>query len=211
MTEKTAKTAIDIRLGIPQGLETEAATLYWEAFGRKLGVAIGPRERGIALLAHRIDHGRAVAAMAGDELIGLAGFHLEGRSLANISATDILRNFGWLGGLHRVLIGALLDRTPPPDKLLMDGIVVRSDQRGQGVGSRLLERIFQLAAERGKTAVQLDVVDTNPGARRLYERHGFVATKHESTPYLRKLMGFGATTTMERAVGARLPRLPEDR
>jgi hypothetical protein len=42
------------------------------------------------------------------------------------------------------------------------------------------------------------VVDTNPRARKLYEREGYVAVRTEATPYLRRMMGFGAVTTMER-------------
>ena len=38
------------------------------------------------------------------------------------------------------------------------------------------------------------ILDTNPDARRLYERVGFVAGRTERTPYLRRLFGFGAST-----------------
>ena len=90
----------------------------------------------------------------------------------------------------------LLDRKPTPDELLMDGIVVHSDARGRGVGTRLFEELEAHARDAGKTSIRLDVVDTNPGARRLYERLGFIAVKTERTPYLRRVMGFSASTTM---------------
>ena len=48
--------------------------------------------------------------------------------------------------------------------------------------------------------VRLEVVDTNPRARALYEREGYVAVRTERTPYLRRAMGFGEVTTMERRV-----------
>ncbi len=51
-------------------------------------------------------------------------------------------------------------------------IGVAPSARGAGVGSRLLEALLDLAAERGCAALSLSVEDGN-AARRLYERYGF--------------------------------------
>ncbi|MEW2588174.1 hypothetical protein [Streptomyces virginiae] len=40
------------------------AELYWEAFGRKLGPALGPAEAGRAFLAAHLHRDRAVVAIA---------------------------------------------------------------------------------------------------------------------------------------------------
>lgn len=45
--------------------------------------------------------------------------------------------------------------------------------RGRGFGSALLEKADRLAAESGCRELSIIVSDGNPGARRLYERHGF--------------------------------------
>lgn len=79
---------------------------------------------------------------------------------------------------------------------MMDGITVHREMRGLGIGTRLLDEIKRYARENGYSSVRLDVIDTNPGARRLYEREGFVATKTEHFGYLRRILGFGAATTM---------------
>jgi ribosomal protein S18 acetylase RimI-like enzyme len=78
----------------------------------------------------------------------------------------------------------------------MDGIVVHPSARGQGIGTQLLEALFQYAREHGFARVRLDVVDTNPRARQLYERQGFVAVKTRQYPFLRRVLGFAAVTTM---------------
>ena len=83
----------------------------------------------------------------------------------------------------------------------MDGIVVRADRRGRGIGTKLVFRLFDVALAHNKRVVRLDVVDTNPAARRLYERLGFVELNTEKVPFLRRVMGFSAATTMERPVG----------
>jgi ribosomal protein S18 acetylase RimI-like enzyme len=54
-------------------------------------------------------------------------------------------------------------------------IVVREDERGNGLAKALLQHAFRAYAERGATRVGLKVDSTNPtGAPRLYERAGFV-------------------------------------
>ena len=80
----------------------------------------------------------------------------------------------------------------------MDGIVVHPEMRGQGIGTRLLSELNAFACQEGYNKIRLDVIDTNPAARRFYERNGFVATKTEHFGYLRWLLGFGASTTMNR-------------
>ena len=193
---------LDVRIatGFDAHHRHAAAQLYWDAFGLKLEHAIGPRSQGVPLIERTLEPTRAVTAFQGDILVGLAGFHLEGRALTDITVRDIVQEFGLLSSVRRLAWAALLERSPEPDELLMDGIVVRADRRGHGIGTKLLDRMFELAREHGKRVVRLDVVDTNPAARKLYDRMGFIEVKTEKVPFLRKAMGFSAATTMERPV-----------
>lgn len=191
---------VRIELGFGPDYRDEAANLYWTAFGLKLEHAIGPRERGIRLIEEGLYPQRAVTAFQGEELVGLAGFNLDGRALVNIAARDIIKEFGWWRAIRRLAWVSLLHRTPPMEALMMDGIVVRTERRGHGIGTQLLSRIFDVAAEHGKQVVRLDVVDTNPAAHRLYERMGFVEIKNQRVPFLRRVMGFSAAKTMERPI-----------
>ena len=60
----------------------------------------------------------------------------------------------------------------------------------------LLNAIKRKAREQGCTQVRLDVIDTNPRARLLYEREGFRAVAVRNLGPLRKLFGFRYATTM---------------
>ncbi|PJN27959.1 GNAT family N-acetyltransferase [Kitasatospora sp. CB02891] len=191
----------ELRRGVPEGAEQQVAALYWEAFGRKLGPALGPPDRGRAFLAAHLQHDRGVVALDGTgRVLGVAGYYLAGRGLTGGSARDVLSAFGVLGGLPRLALLALLTRRAAEDELVMDGICVAAAQRGAGIGSLLLHEIFAVAAEQARARVRLDVIDTNPRARALYERHGFRAAHTHRTPFLRNPMGFGAVTTMHRPV-----------
>jgi len=197
---------VTVRRGVPQGAERRAAELYWDAFGRKLGPALNPPDKAVSFLTAHLNADRAVCACVGDRLVGLAGYQLHGRALVGGSAAAVLRAYGHLRGLHRLLLLALFERRPAPGQLVMDGIAVDPALRGRGVGSLLLEEVAAVAAEQGCREIRLDVIDSNPRARALYERRGFTAVRTEHTPWLRDLMGFGAVTTMHRPVGAHGPR-----
>ncbi|MEU0988264.1 GNAT family N-acetyltransferase [Streptomyces sp. NPDC005953] len=196
-------TPVTVRRGVPAGAERRVAELYWEAFGRKLGPALNPSDKAVPFIAAHLNTDRAVCALLDGRLVGLAGYQHGGRALTGGSARAVLRAYGHLRGLHRLLLLALFERHPAPGQLVMDGIAVDPDMRGRGIGSLLIEEVAAIAAEQDCREIRLDVIDVNPRARALYERRGFTAVRTEHTPYLRGLLGFGAVTTMHRPVGTR--------
>lgn len=191
---------VEVRRGVPEGAEARVAELYWAAFGRKLGPALGPPDAARTFIARHLRHDRGVTALLDGEVVGVAGFQLGGRALIGGDARGVLAAYGTLRGLRRLLLLSLFSRTPAAGELVMDGIAVVPAHRGRGIGGLLLEEIAALAAEHGCRRVRLDVIDVNPRARALYERHGFAAARTRRTPYLRGLMGFSAVTTMYRPV-----------
>ena len=58
----------------------------------------------------------------------------------------------------------------------IDSFLVTPEARGKGVGSLLLEKVYDHLGRIGVRTVGLDVVSRNEGARRFYEREGFVPT-----------------------------------
>lgn len=189
-----------VQRGVPGDSEGRVAALYWEAFGRKLGPALDPPDKGRAFIAALLQHDRGVVALHGGQVVAVAGYRLDGRALTGGGVKDVLSAYGPLRGLPRLALLALFERTPAPGELVMDGIAVDAAHRGRGIGSLLLRQIAAIAAESGCRRIRLDVIDDNPRARALYERHGFTAVHTEQTPYLRRLLGFGAVTTMHRPV-----------
>ncbi|KOT89927.1 molybdopterin-guanine dinucleotide biosynthesis protein MobC [Streptomyces sp. NRRL F-5755] len=204
-TTGTGAGRVTLRRGLPAGAEQQAAELYWGAFGRKLGPALNPPDQAVAFLAAHLNADRAVCALLDQRVVGLAGYQVDGRALTGGSAAAVLRAYGHLRGLHRLLLLALFERRPAPGQLVMDGIAVHTDLRGHGIGSLLIEEVAAVAAERRCREIRLDVIDTNPRAEALYRRRGFTAVRTRPTPCLRGLLGFGAVTTMCRPVGTTQP------
>ncbi|MFO1201943.1 MAG: GNAT family N-acetyltransferase [Tabrizicola sp.] len=185
--------------GLHPQLRHQAARLYWEAFGGKLGRVLGPDERALRFF-ERVIRGDLCFSAVGDggELIGLAGFKTPAGSFAGGSWDDLTEVYGRLGGRWRGGILWALGREVDNDRFLIDGICVAKAHRGKGVGSRLLAALYLEAAELGYGSVRLDVIQDNFRARALYERQGFRAVRTEELGVLRFLFGFASSTTMVR-------------
>lgn len=190
---------VTIFRGLHTQLRPQAARLYWEAFGGKLGRVLGPDERALRFF-ERVIRGDLCFSAVGDggELIGVAGYKTPAGSFAGGSWDDLTEVYGRWGGRVRGGILWTLGREVDNDRFLIDGICVAKAYRGKGVGSRLLAAMYQEAAERGYGAVRLDVVQENWRARALYERQGFRAVRTEELGVLRFLFGFASSTVMVR-------------
>lgn len=190
--------------GLHPQLRAQAARLYWEAFGGKLGRVLGPDQRALQFF-ERVIRGDLCFSAVGDggELIGLAGYKTPAGSFAGGSWDDLTEVYGPLGGRWRGGVLWALGREVDNDRFLIDGICVARAHRGKGVGSRLLAALYQEAAERGYGAVRLDVIQDNFRARALYERQGFRAVRTEELGVLRFLFGFASSTTMVRPLTGR--------
>jgi GNAT superfamily N-acetyltransferase len=182
---------------LPETDRARAAELYWQAFRDKLGRIMQPEKKAVSFFTRCLDPAFAICAHAPDgRLLGDAGFKTSEGALMSGGLRDVMATYGIFGGLWRGLLLGLLDRTPQDDTLLMDGIFVTPEARGQGVGTLLLTAIKERAAGMGKSGVRLDVIDTNPRARALYERHGFEAGSVSHIGPLRHLFKFQSSTTM---------------
>jgi ribosomal protein S18 acetylase RimI-like enzyme len=186
--------------GLPTGLERTAAELYWQAFGEKLGKLLGPEPRGVAFFEATIHPPSIFAALSNDgTLLGVSAVKLNDKGFSDAGASDLFKHYG-LGALWRMIPLAMLERAEPPETLQMDGICVSARARGMGVGTALLEAVFQCARDENLPKITLDVINTNPRAKSLYERQGFVAVSEESTSILKPLLGFDSATRMVKTV-----------
>lgn len=188
---------LSFQRGLSESYRASAASLYDETFGRKFKTAVRSGQRRRSLLEDCFKREYAIVAVSGDKLVGIAGFHTQkGSFTGGITYKDLVSQLGFIRGSWAALIFSLYDRKPETGKLLMDGIVVHGDYRGRGIGRKLLGELAAYAREKRYQSIRLDVIDTNPGAKRLYERVGFRVVRTERFPYLRWLLGFGGSTTM---------------
>jgi GNAT superfamily N-acetyltransferase len=92
-----------------------------------------------------------------------------------VIATPDKRYFCAVSGEKVVALGSMSFK----DNLWQEGViayveelVVHKDWRGQGIGSRILEHLTELALEKGCSRIELDSAFHRVEAHKLYERHG---------------------------------------
>ena len=188
---------IHYQFGIAESHRADAARLYEEAFGKKFAVAVANDKERLALTEESLSLSFAAAAFSGDELVGIAGFKTSrGSFMENLTFKAMFRRLGFWRGLRALTIFSLYERPRKKSEFMLDGIAVKETMRGRGVGSAMIAMIKERAREDGYLRLRLDVVDTNPAARRLYERLGFVAGRPQKFEEMRWLFRFGKSTPM---------------
>ncbi|XZG70149.1 GNAT family N-acetyltransferase [Chitinibacteraceae bacterium HSL-7] len=188
---------IPTTLGWPEPLLDEVVALYDAAFGAKLARAMPSRPARLAVLKLALRPEYAYVAFDDGKVIGVAGFrNSEGGMTIGVTWRVLLRALGWWQALRAAIVLSLYERTPGANELVLEGIAVAETHRSQGVGSRLLDCVIKHAHAHHFDRVRLDVVDSNPRARKLYEARGFIAEYHESYPLLRGVLGFAGSTQM---------------
>lgn len=186
-----------LRQGLPDRLRTEAAELYWDAFGGKLGLVMGPKAKAVLFLQKALRKDHVILALAENgALLGLVGFKTFEGSFAGGDAADLHAVYGRFGAFWRKALLSMLEREVDNERFLLDGICVAAAAQGQGIGTALIMAICDEAKARHYRMVRLDVIDSNARARALYARAGFVAVKTERLGVLRHFFGFEASTTM---------------
>ena len=190
-----------LQTGLPEHLRPDAARLYWQAFGGKLGLVMGPERRAMQFLHRVIRTDQVIAAISGDgQLLGIAGFKTPAGSFASGQAADLTAIYGPIGAWWRRMLLGLLSDGVDNDRFLLDGLCVDAQARSMGLGSALLEAICAEAKTRGYSSVRLDVIDTNWRTIALYKRLGFQVTARQSIGLLRHVFGFKAALTMVRSL-----------
>ncbi|KAF7785915.1 hypothetical protein PRUB_a0322 [Pseudoalteromonas rubra] len=173
------------------------AQIYDDAFGAKLAPAIPDKAKRLDLLAHCFMPEYSSVAFDSGQPVGIAGFSdRNGALTAGIKLTGLFRRLGIVGGMRACVILSLYERKPKPRELVMDGIATKESHRGKGIGTQLLDSIISYAQAHNYSSIRLDVINTNPRARKLYEAKGFVPVKTDYFPYLNWLVGFSGSTTM---------------
>lgn len=190
---------LTIQNGFPDSDREAAARLYTDAFGQKFVGIVGSEERLCKMLEESLDPHCCLAAFIDGKLAGILGYTLGKRSFNGLGLRHFQKNMGLLKGSFSAMLTALVfERNAREGQVVMDGIAVAPEFRGNGIGSALFNAFFQLAEQTGFDEIRLDVIDENLKARALYERLGFAVIDHQSTGLLKKLVNTKGASTMVR-------------
>lgn len=183
--------------GFAEDEREHVAALYWEAFGRKLRPGFADETTGQAVVQSALRRQQFLVARHDGQVLGICGFHVDGAGAADFGWSRLRGTLSVPASLRASVILSVLARPDDSRALVLDGICVDAAARGRGIGTRLLEAAREKARGIGVEAVTLSVIDANPRARALYERHGFRPTGGGSLGPLAAVYAFDGYTTME--------------
>ncbi len=127
-------------------------------------------------------HELHTAVLLDGEIVGYGaaydGFDTEGHT--SVAIQQIIEFYGVWQALGVIRRGLAVERIilPPKAELFYIGhLGVERQHRGRGIGTRLVDHLLAIGAERGRITTALDVSVENPSAQKLYERLGFEVTR----------------------------------
>ena len=188
--------SVNISVGLPPDSTAKIAAMYFDIFSRKLGAVLG-RRAAVAMIADHINANRIIVALDDEKIVGIAGLKYNGTGFFAPDRRGFLKHYGPLVGRVRAGLWASVQTNPRPHQLLLDGLGVQAELRSRGIGTTLLEAVNRHARELDKTEVILEVVDTNPRAKALYERFGY-QTVLTTRRWSFRLAGFSSANLMLR-------------
>jgi ribosomal protein S18 acetylase RimI-like enzyme len=196
---------MDVRIvyGLSAEYAPEVAHLLVDAFEEKIAHEIRPtsREQADRIVLGTFRSDRAWLALAADDsVVGVVAVGTKKQPFSRLSFRLLRREFGFFGSLWRKGFALLEEIWISADETVprIEVLAVREDARGRGVGRRLLEAVITGAREQGARAVSLEVVDTNPGAQRLYESVGFRPVRSIPTGFITAGGGYRGVHFMRR-------------
>lgn len=200
----------DVRIRPMEAKDFKAAALIMaQAFGGKMPAMRKESPRRIAdfMLAGGVFDvktlSRHYVAVVQGEVAGIMHLEtLEDKRQNRTPTKDAMYLFRKFG-VFRVMISSVsllfLENHLAPDEMIVDFIAVAPKYRGLGIGTKLLDVAEEVAKNcPGIRRHTIGVIDSNKGARKLYERHGFVLYQSKNSLIRQWLTGVRRAHMLEK-------------
>ena len=188
-----------VNLGFLDSERDRIGALYWEAFRQKLRPAFTDDAVGLRVIRAAMRSDRLLVARTdAGGVAGVCGFYAGGSGAADMTWGSLRDLLPFGQALRAAFVLSVLARSDQVGALVLDGICVDGGQRGAGIGTALLDAAELHARSQGLASVQLSVIDSNPRARALYERRGFVPEDSGSLGLLGYVYGFDGYTVLRK-------------
>lgn len=181
---------------LPECLADKAADLYLSALADKLAPVYGAGPRARQALANGFNRRLCITAVDDDRLVGILGIQIPSAGFMDVTLKTLQPYYGIPGSIWRLALLAFLHYSPPAGEVYVDGLAVDPDFRGQGIGTAMMVALESRAAGQGVSILRLEVVDTNPRARKLYRRLGFELLREQTVWPVGSLFGFRSSMVM---------------
>lgn len=137
------------------------------------------------------------------EVLGFIGLKDKEIGFLKYNYRAFKKAFGLVGGTWRYFLNKLFtkyDTQPEFHQEVIELIVVSPKARGLGIGSILMDKAQEYAKGVGRKELILEVVDSNPKAKKLYERLGFYEFDKKDLGPLADKAGFSSYFYMAKSI-----------
>jgi ribosomal protein S18 acetylase RimI-like enzyme len=181
---------MSITKGLPQNYYSVAVELFLNALGEKFTTILGDKNKAKELLELSINPHNCFSAIGETELLGVLAFQIKNTNFLSFTFKMIISVYGFMNGIIKMIGLSMLIHKSNSDEIYLEAIAVSESARGKGVGTQLIETLFLFAKENNFKFISLQVIDTNPKAKELYEHLGFRVVKKTSIWPVNKIIGF---------------------
>lgn len=183
----------------------QASTIVFDGFQKKLAsvwLYDNDKERMLPCLKACLQFDSGLYALHGDQVLGVVGINT-GHAFVAPRYKVLKLTYGRWGALWRSFQNFLIFRCFASFKheaMHIDLLATAKEARGTGIGTKLLEAAFERAKEQHIEKISITVVDTNPRARQLYERLGFVHVETKDYGKNTASMGFSKESKLVKTI-----------
>jgi ribosomal protein S18 acetylase RimI-like enzyme len=174
----------------------QALEIYYNAFEQKIRPLFKPKEKAIRIYSHAIHPNRVYYALENRKAVGIIGLQYDDLDFLIYRFDFIKKQYSFFRGLYLYIILNITKMKLEEYTIRIDSIAVDDQCRGQGIGKILINKAIDIAKNRGFKEIILEVVNTNPRAKKLYEKMGFKEKKHKKFYFLTRSFGFSSFYVM---------------
>ncbi|MCW4022933.1 MAG: GNAT family N-acetyltransferase [archaeon] len=191
--------AVELKFGVPENQKVQLASIAYDAFESKFNKFYGNKNKVIDFMSKNLRNDRTIRAQKNGKTVGFAGLEYKNKGFIDPDFTKTFHVFGVLSPVAFFItkLFVLANQTKPKE-LHLESIAVSKNERGKGIGSKLLQFVLNYARSKGFSRIVLEVVDHNRRAKKLYESFGFEQVSVNKIPYpMSFLVGFGSIIQMD--------------
>ena len=172
--------------------------MLYDTFERKYRYTMGPRSLAVPFFATQLVPRFVLLATHNTNLVGMAAMKTSSGELLRIKFRPWLRTYRQ-HAIRSFIIGApFYFERRKPGVLTLASLSVKPAFRGKGIGTSLIREFIRIGRARGFHSVYLEVIDSNTGAKALYERLGFTVMNYQRIPApWDRWLGFAGKYAME--------------
>jgi ribosomal protein S18 acetylase RimI-like enzyme len=185
------------QIEITDSLKNRLADIYFQAFGRKVTAIIRPECKAREIVIKSLNYDMALYAFDGSKnLIGFLGFHTNSKEFIRYKYRNLREYFNALNAFIKLVILRFSIPVLQKNEIRIDSVAIENSFRGRGIGTALIENFSNFAKTNNFNKIYLEVVDTNPEAKKLYNRLGFITKKRVRYYFFARRAGFSAEDIM---------------